>query len=109
VKLLVTASSTLKANRHYLLNGQSVKFSGRIGRPVVGGLKIVDLQAFYRGKWRTFATPRTAANGAWKYTYRFEATSGVVNYRFRVRVRREASYPYQLGYSPTTMVTVRGR
>src|SRR6185312_11441942 len=40
VKLLVTATSTLKASKHYLLNGQSARFSGRIGRPVVGGLKL---------------------------------------------------------------------
>jgi hypothetical protein len=109
VKVLVPASSTLRANRHFVMNGQTVRFSGRIGRPVVDGLKIIDLQAFYRGKWRTFATPRTTAKGTWKYTYRFEATAGLVNYRFRVRIRREASYPYQLGYSRPMTVTVRGR
>jgi hypothetical protein len=109
VKLVVPASSTLKANKHRVQNGSSVRFSGRIGRPVVDGLKIIDLQAFYRNKWRTFATPRTDKDGAWKYTYRFEATSGVVTYKFRVRVRREASYPYKLGYSKVVKVTVTGR
>jgi len=109
VKLLVSAGSTLRVSRRAVANGDSVTFSGRIGQPVVDGLKIIDLQAFYRGRWRTFATPRTDANGAWSYRYRFEATSGVVIYRFRVRVRREASYPYELGYSKATSVTVRGR
>jgi hypothetical protein len=108
VKLLVPASSTLRANKHRVRNGQSVRFSGRIGRPVAQGLKIMDLQAFYRHKWRTFATPRANSKGGWRYTYRFEATSGVVTYKFRVRIRREASYPYRLGYSKTTRVTVRG-
>jgi hypothetical protein len=108
VKLLVPASSTLRANKHRVRNGQRVRFSGRIGRPVAQGLKIMDLQAFYRHKWRTFATPRANPKGAWKFTYRFEATSGTVTYKFRVRVRREASYPYRLGYSKTTRVTVRG-
>ena len=108
VKLLVPASSTLRASKHAVRNGQSVRFSGRIGRPVAQGLKIMDLQAFYRHKWRTFATPRANAKGNWKYTYRFEATSGVVTYRFRVRIRREASYPYRLGYSKVTRVVVRG-
>ena len=89
-------------------NGKSVHFSGKIGHPVVDGLKILDLQAFYRNKWRTFATPRTDKNGRWKYTYRFEATSGLVTYKFRVRVRREASYPYKLGYSKVVKVTVNG-
>ena len=109
VKLLVSASSTLRVSRHAVVNGDAVTFSGRVGQPVVGGLKIVDLQAFYRGKWRTFATPRTDKKGNWSYRYRFEATSGLVLYKFRVRVRREASYPYELGYSKATSVTVRGR
>ena len=108
VALKVPASSTLKASRHRLLNGQSVRFSGRIGKPIPSGLKILDLQAFYRHKWRTFATPRVGKRGNWKFKYRFEATRGVVTYKFRVRIRREASYPYQLGYSKTVKVTVRG-
>lgn len=108
VKLLVPASSTLRANKHAVRNGQRVRFSGTIGRPVAQGLKIMDLQAFYRHKWRTFATPRANAKGGWKYTYRFEATRGVITYKFRVRVRREASYPYRLGYSKVVRVTVRG-
>ena len=93
VKLRVPASSTLKASRHNVLNGQTVRFSGRLGLPVLGGLKIAELQAFYRGKWRTFATLRPKAKGTWSYSYRFQATSGLVSYKFRVRIRREASYP----------------
>jgi hypothetical protein len=108
VTLHVRASSTLKGSRHALRNGESVRFSGRIGKPIPSGLKILDLQAFYRHKWRTFATPRVTTNGNWKFTYRFEATTGVVTYKFRVRIRREASYPYELGYSKVTKVTVRG-
>jgi hypothetical protein len=109
VKLRVPASSTIRASSHQVLNGQSVRFWGRIGRPVLGGLKIAELQAFYRGKWRTFATLRPKAQGSWAYRYRFEATSGLVTYKFRVRIRREGSYPYELGYSRTTAVLVRGR
>jgi hypothetical protein len=109
VNLQVTASSTLRANKHHVRNGQRVRFSGTIGRPVVHGLKIMDLQAFYRHKWRTFATPRANPKGGWKYSYRFEATTGVVTYKFRVRIRRESSYPYRLGYSEVVKVTVRGR
>ena len=108
VKLIVPANSTLKVNRHHVRNGSSVRFAGTIGRPVIAGLKILDLQAFYRHKWRTFATPRTNKKGAWRYTYRFEATSGLVTYKFRVRIRREASYPYKLGYSKVVKVTVNG-
>lgn len=109
VRLLVRASSTLRVSRTRVLNGGSVRFSGTIGLPVVQGAKIVELQAFYRRRWRTFAAPSTSGRGRWKFTYRFEATSGVVTYRFRVRIRHEASYPYELGYSRAVAVRVSGR
>jgi hypothetical protein len=70
---------------------------------------VLDLQAYYRGKWRTFATPRSTPKGKWSYRYRFEATTGVVLYKFRVRVRASSDYPYELGYSKVTKVRVVGR
>jgi hypothetical protein len=109
VRLLVKASSTLRVNRTRVLNGGSVRFSGTIGLPVVQGPKIVELQAYYRKRWRTFAAPSTSKNGRWRFTYRFEATSGLVTYGFRVRIRHEASYPYELGYSKVVRVRVSGR
>ena len=109
VKLRVPGYTSLRVNRRAVLNGQSVRFTGRIAKPIVDGLKIMDLQVFFRRHWRTFAAPRVNRKGNWKFRYRFEATSGVVTYRFRVRVRREASYPYRLGYSKQVKVTVRGR
>ena len=109
VKMLVPARSTIHASRAFLRNGQTVRFQGRLlgGRVPEGG-KLVDVQAFYRAKWRTFAVPRTDGAGRWSLTYRFEATRGLVRYRFRARIRREAAYPYELGYSPIVAVTVRG-
>jgi hypothetical protein len=109
VKLRVPGYSSLRVSRRSVLNGHSVRFTGRIAKPVVDGLKIMDLQVFFRHRWRTFGTPRVSRKGNWKFRYRFEATSGVVTYRFRVRIRREASYPYRLGYSKQVRVTVRGR
>ena len=52
------------------------------------GGKLIDLQAYYRGGWRTFATPRTDRRGRWSYRYRFGATRGTVRYRFRARSGR---------------------
>jgi len=109
VQLRVPGYSSLRVNRRTVRNGHSVRFTGRIAKPVVDGLKIMDLQVFFRHHWRTFGTPRVDRKGNWKFGYRFEATSGVVTYRFRVRIRREASYPYRLGYSKQVKVTVRGR
>jgi hypothetical protein len=109
VTLRVPAAATVKASRHSLRNGQRVLFSGKLlGRPYPGKGKILDLQAYYRGRWRTFATPRASRNGAWRYKYRFQATRGLVKYRFRIRVRATSDYPYEIGYSKATNVRVRG-
>jgi hypothetical protein len=110
VVIRVPAAATIKSSRRSVKNGQTVTFVGRLlGRPIPRGGKVLDLQAFYRGRWRTFATPRAATDGRWRHTYRFGATRGRVVYRFRVMVRRESAYPYELGYSNTTRVTVTGK
>jgi hypothetical protein len=109
VVVRVPAAATIRASRRSARNGQRVTFDGRLlGRPLPRGGKVVDLQAFYRGRWRTFAAPRAGSNGVWRYAYRFGATRGRLTYRFRVVVRRESAYPYELGYSGTTSVTVSG-
>jgi hypothetical protein len=92
-----------------LRNGQAVRLRGRLlGGPIPPGGKLIDLQAFYRRSWRTFATLRSDRHGRWRFRYRFRATRGVVTYRFRARVHREAAYPYELGHSRVVRVTVRG-
>jgi hypothetical protein len=109
VDVAVPARSTIRVDRRRVRNGESVTFSGRLtGRPLPEGGKLVDLQVKLRGRWRTFATPRAGPGGRWAYPYRFEATRGLVRYRFRARIRREAAYPYELGHSRTVRVTVRG-
>jgi hypothetical protein len=110
VTLRVPAAVTISASRHSIRNGQHVRFAGKLlGGPYPPKGKPLDLQAFYRHKWRTFATPRAGLRGSWRYNYRFEATRGTVLYRFRVRVRATSDYPYELGYSKVTGVRVTGR
>ena len=70
--------------------------------------RTVDLQAHYRGAWRTFATPRAGRQGRFLQAYRFGATVGRVVYRFRALAKRDAAYPYDAGASPTVRVTVVG-
>jgi hypothetical protein len=73
----VPAASTLAASRRRVLNRQAVLFYGRLlGGPIPQIGRTVDLQAYYRGAWRTFATPRADATGAWRYRYRFGASPG---------------------------------
>ncbi|MEA2403367.1 MAG: hypothetical protein QOE08_14, partial [Thermoleophilaceae bacterium] len=112
VFVLVPASSTLHVSRHRVLNGQSVAFSGRLpGGHVPGVGKLIALQAHVPGRrrWLTFATPRSSRGGRWSSRYRFVATRGVVRYRFRAVVPREAGYPFEEGHSRAVAVTVRGR
>jgi hypothetical protein len=109
VTLRVPAYATIKASRHSVRNGQRVRFSGKLlGRPYPAKGKILDLQAFYRNKWRTFATPRAGRKGVWAFTYRFEATRGSVLYKFRIHVRATSDYPYEPAYSRATTVKVAG-
>jgi hypothetical protein len=107
--VLVRATSTIHASPRVVAQGGRVRFTGRLGlrfaRAPRGG-KLVDLQAFDRGRWRTFATARArGSKGAWRYTYRFGKSPG--SYRVRLRIRREAVFPYDLGYSRSVIVRVR--
>ena len=110
VEIQVKATTTIRTNRKRVVNGEDVVLSGRVlGQqlPPVG--KLVQLQAYSRGRWITFATPRAdAATGRWTYRYRFTSTRGTVRYRFRARVPREAGFPYASGTSRFAHVVVRG-
>ena len=109
LRMMVSARSAIAVDRRAVRNGEAIEFTGRLrGGHVPEGGKLIDLQAHYRGTWRTFAAPRTDARGRWSYEYRFGATRGTVRYRFRARIRREAAYPYELGYSRLVSVTVHG-
>jgi hypothetical protein len=48
---------------------------------------------------------RSSRRGRFTYRYRF-SRGGLRTYAFRARVRFERAYPYVLGYSPRTPVTV---
>ena len=107
--LRVRASSTISASPRVLNGRGRVRFSGRLGlrgatTPRSG--KIVELQAFDGGRWRTFATARArGSKGRWSSSYTFGGTPG--RYPVRLRIRREAVFPYDLGYSRSVVVRVR--
>jgi hypothetical protein len=65
--------------------------------------KLVELQATDRGRWRTLGLVRSSRSGGFRYRYRF---AGSGRFAFRARVRFERAYPYVLGYSRRTSVTV---
>jgi hypothetical protein len=68
----------------------------------------VDLQAFEAHRWRTFKTVRTSSRGRYSARYRFRVNA-THTFRFRARSRREAGFPYVLGWSRTTRVHVRAK
>jgi hypothetical protein len=106
-KIKTRAGVTLEATRR-VRPGGTVRFHGRLkGRPVPGRGKLVELQAFDGGKWRTFAQPRSRRTGRYKASYKLRRTFGPRTFRFRARVRRESGYPYELGYSHKVRVRVR--
>jgi hypothetical protein len=110
VDLRVKATSSLRVNHHHVVNGDTVTFHGRLkGQPLPAGGKLVELQVHTRGLWRTFASTRAdAATGLWSYQYRFDAITGRVSFGFRARIRKEATYPFELGTTRRVRVTVRG-
>ena len=109
VALRVAAGSTVHLNRHRFITGETATFTGRLrGGNIPPEGKLVELQVKIRRRFRTFATTRADNAGRWRYDYKFDGTRGVQRYVFRVRVPREATYPYETGLSRRTRVVVRG-
>jgi hypothetical protein len=109
LRLEVRATSSLRASRRKVTNGHSVTFRGRLaGRPIPRTGKLIEVQAFFRGHWRTFSTARTDRMGRWHFRYRFDGTRGRVRYYFRAFLPNETGYPYESGASHAESVLVRG-
>ena len=110
VTLLVRAASTIRVNRRRLLNGQAVRFQGRLrSLPAPPAGKLVELQVVLSGRWQTFRTAMTDADGSWSVQYRFRRSCGVLRYRFRARLPAEAGYTFETGRTKVVGVRVRGR
>ena len=109
LRLHVPWSSSLTVRPRRPRRGGGIRLSGRLrlrGFELPESGKLVELQAFDRGRWRVFATTRArGARAAWRTSYRFGSRPG--NYRIRARIRREGTIPYDLGYSRPVRVTVR--
>jgi 5-hydroxyisourate hydrolase-like protein (transthyretin family) len=110
VTLLVRAASTIHVNRRRLLNGQAVRFAGRVrSLPTPPAGKLVELQVVLSGRWQTFRTTLTGLDGAWRVRYRFRRSCGLLRYRFRARLPAEAGYTFEAGRTKVIAVRVRGR
>ncbi len=97
----------LRARPRVVAAGATVRLSGRLlgGRVPARG-KTVELQAFERGRWRTFETARARGKRRFRSTYRFSSSAAGRTFRLRARVRPDALYPFSTGHSKVVRVRV---
>jgi hypothetical protein len=86
--------------------GRPVLFAGRVGRPVPRHGKLVEVQAHFRGRWRTISAVRARRDGRWRFRYVFRSGARQEAYRLRARVPIEAGYRFSAGTSRPVRVTV---
>ena len=105
VTLTVPSATTLHLERvvHF---GRSAHFSGRLlGGYVPQPGAFVVVEAFDRGHWRSIATVRTDNLGRWRTTYTVNGGSG--KYPIRVRIPRQAGYPWAASVTPAQTLIVQ--
>jgi hypothetical protein len=106
VLLGVRPRATLRIRPRHVGAGGRIRLSGRVlSRPRPRPGKLVVLQAFDRGRWRTFAVTRSHKRGRYTRAYRFMQSAGRT-FRFRAHLPREGAYPYSAGNSHTVRVRV---
>ncbi len=107
--LRVPAASSIQVRPRRLRNGQRVRLSGVVQtRPLPPAGKLIEVQAYFRRRVRTFSTTRAGSDGGWSFDYRFGGTRGRVPYRLRVLLPAEGGYPFLTGRSTVARVVVVG-
>jgi hypothetical protein len=101
------ARLTLRARPRSVPAGGRVRLSGRLlGGKVPARGKTVELQAFERGRWRTFETARARRGRRFVARYRFSGSAAGRTFPMRARVRPDALYPFSTGHSRVVRVRV---
>jgi hypothetical protein len=112
---VVRSRASFQTSRSSIGEGKTLEFTGRVGHfgaRVPSGGKLVELQVRIRsGRWDTVGEAfRTNERGFYKRTYRFgHQYVQDTQFRFRVRVLREARWPYKRTNSVQRKVIVRAR
>jgi hypothetical protein len=107
VRQRVHAGVGLHVLRRRVPAGGTARFRGLVhGGFIPRHGKVVELQAFDSGRWRTFETVRTARSGRFRARYRFTRTAPGRTFRFRARVRAERGYPFLIGVSRSVRLRV---
>jgi hypothetical protein len=107
--IVVPAPISFTAKRR-AIGGQPTFFRGRVrGGSIPRRGKLVEIQAHFRGRWRTISAVRSRRSGRWRFVYAFRAAARTASYRLRARVPVETGYPFAAGTSRPVSVTVRPR
>ncbi len=63
--LNVPGTTSIQVNRRRVRNGRSVLFTGRVvTRPLPPNGKLIEMQAYFRGRWRTFVDAQSRPRAA---------------------------------------------
>jgi hypothetical protein len=102
----VTARASLRPRRRSVAPGERAMFRGRVeGSYRPPGIR-VELQARRGRRYITLATAATRPDGTYRVSARF--TGGLHGrFVFRLRVPRDARFPYTVGFSRPVAVLVR--
>jgi hypothetical protein len=112
---LVRSRASFQTSRRSLPEGETLKFTGRVGHfgaRIPAGGKLIELQVRVRsGRWDTVGEAfRTNERGFYQRTYRFgHQYAQDTQFKFRVKVRREARWPYKRTNTVQRKVIVRAR
>ncbi len=108
LRLEVPARPDLRLRpRRPIQNGARVRFEVRLPGPRSRERR-VRLQAGAGRRWLDLRSGLTGADGIYRASYRFRATTGRRTYRFRAVVPKQRGYPYEAGTSKVRRATVIG-
>ena len=109
VTMNARASSSLRASARTIGVGQALRLSGTVrGTIPARGVPLIFQGRSGNGPYTTFADGRANARGRFAIRYRFRSgASRGRTFRFRVKLRGDARFPYALGYSTRVRVRVR--
>lgn len=112
---LVRSRADFETSRESIPEGQTLGFEGRVrhfGARIPFGGKLVELQVRVRtGRWDTVGEAfRTNERGRYRRSYRFgNQYASDTLFRFRLKVKREANWPYKRTNTRQRKVIVRAR
>jgi hypothetical protein len=111
IPLRVRAGLRLSVTPRKVLNGQTIRFRGRLMGGSGAGNRLVEIQARARGgprRWTLVRTLRTTRAGRFRTQYTFQRTHQRVLFEFRAVRKASDDFPYASGASPRRLVLVRG-